>query len=108
MATKLIKWIWLIYAGDDRSNELLGKMLGDENAYTEQECEDGVKRGLWCCPNYEFVDRFVRTANHNRLPHKVFVRKGRAKIRLWSFGHHAKDQPKKGVHHEQSRRLQVH
>jgi len=90
--TRNRRWEWFIHPGDDRTNEILGKMLDSQNAYIEQLCEDGVKRHMYCCPNHEFVLSFTRTANHNSMPFKVFVREGpNSKIRSWKFG----ERPKK-------------
>ena len=92
MASKLDSkrdYVWLIDPrGDDVANEMLGKSLGDENAYTEQLCQDGRKRDMYRCPDHEFVANFERAAERKKLRYQVYVRVGRnSPARPWGFVH---------------------
>ncbi len=76
MAEKALHTWFIDPRGNEMANEILGRSLQDENAYTEQECADGKKRNVYRCPDYEFVANFERKAKAKELVYKVYVRTG--------------------------------
>jgi hypothetical protein len=85
------RYAWFIDPkGDPKTNQILSNSLSPENACNDKLCQDGERRNLWRCPNYEFIANFKRMAKANKLPYDLYVREGTyGPLRIWSFDEHA-------------------
>ncbi|OGZ83665.1 MAG: hypothetical protein A2401_00425 [Candidatus Staskawiczbacteria bacterium RIFOXYC1_FULL_38_18] len=76
------EYTWYLEPRGDvaRSNEVLGKNLGEENAFQGVECADGVRRNLWRCPS-AMVFMLWSSRKTLRIVFGIFCQEGKGKIR---------------------------
>ena len=74
-------YTWYIdTCGDSRTNECITQMLvgaTEEAECWEQNCEDGVRRSLWRCPNYEFLARVERHVKLYKYRYAIYKKEGK-------------------------------
>ncbi len=82
MARKPRKYTWYLEPRGDvaRTNEVLGKNLGEENAIEYALCEDGERRNLWRCSS-GMVFMLWNSRKSLNITFGIFCQEGNGKIR---------------------------
>lgn len=88
MVQKQKKYTWYVEPEDAHTNQIIGEEMGEkckENSARHLKCADGQEHNLWRCPNFPFLNKFLKNRGQLKLKFRIFNQRGNGQIRAVNF-----------------------
>ncbi|OHA18038.1 MAG: hypothetical protein A3H57_03150 [Candidatus Taylorbacteria bacterium RIFCSPLOWO2_02_FULL_43_11] len=74
-ARQKARYKWYVEPEDAATNNVISRLLPEENACPEAECNDGKKHSLWACTGWTLIGKLNASRVDLRLRYQIWVKK---------------------------------